>query len=156
MTAEALRLRRCISVVQCKRVGLVFHNNARTEACRIGKLLPQILRQRLGPIKYLMIVQAHFGPMPTDRRQPQRREQPIEIADRPAADQSNGATRQIEQVLERRKQRFGNLHFGRRRADINNRAVHVEQKGNRSQIKLGENIHDWVVGNRLHHYNSVR
>jgi hypothetical protein len=90
--------------------------------------------------------------MPADRRQTQRRKQTIEISDRTAADQRNGSAGQIEQALERLKQRVRNMHFARRRTDIDDRAIHVEQKRNRFQIKLGKNIHG-VIGNRRHYYN---
>ena len=142
VAAEALFLLRRASEVQRKRVLLVFHEDTRTQSGRIGEALAQILRQRFCTEEHLVFVQTHFGAMPADRRQTQRRKQTIEISDRTAADQRNGSAGQIEQALERLKQRVGNMHFARRRTDIDDRAIHVEQKRNRFQIKLGKNIHD--------------
>ncbi len=48
------------------------------------------------------------------------------------------------------------MHLVWRRADVDNCAVHVEKQSGLFQIQGGKNVHDGVVSNYLHNYNSVR
>src|SRR5262245_144411 len=92
--------------------------------------------------------------MAADCGQMQRREKSIKIADGTSAHQSECTPRQFKQTLQCLRKADGNLHLGGRRADIDDSAVHVEQKRNFSQIQIGKKIHTRVVCNRPHYYNS--
>src|SRR4029078_7351849 len=126
------------------------------DAGGVRKLAAQISRQRLGPIKELAVTDAHFSAMPADRGQSQRRKQTIKIADTSAAHQCDRTARQFVHPRKRTEQGIGNLHFVRRRADVDNRTVDVEEQGDLFQIQAGKNIHNGVVSNYLHNYNSVQ
>ena len=70
-----------------------------------------------------------------DRRQTKRRENQIEIGDRPAADERDGAVGPLSDKRERSQQRFGHMDGVRRRRDVEDRAVDIEQNGEIAKIE---------------------
>jgi len=69
-----------------------------------------------------------LGAVAAHRGQPQRREDQIEIGDRPPADQRTGAFGPFDQARQRVEERFRHMNGMRRRRDIQERAVDVEQE----------------------------
>src|SRR5262249_2776733 len=142
-------------VVQRQGITLVLYNNAGAGTRAFYKAPAQLLRQWLGPEKDLVVAQAHLSAMAPDSRQAQGCKEAIQIANWTTAHQSKRPVREIEQPLERFEKSAGKLHFDRRRTNIHDGSVDVEQKSNSLQIKLGENVHDRGVGNRVHYDNSA-
>ena len=72
--------------------------------------------------------------MAADRRQLQRRENEIELAHRPAADESDCAAGPLPKPRQGLAQRVRNEHLARGGSEIEQRAVDIEQDGYLGEI----------------------
>ena len=112
-----------------ERIFLVLDNDAGTHARDLAEARLQLVVERRGALAVraavglcpdLGAVAAHCG-------QFERRENPIDIGNRAAADESERAVEPIREAAQHVLQAVGNMHFVRRRRDIEQGAVDVEQ-----------------------------
>ena len=70
-----------------------------------------------------------FGAMAADGGQYERRENTIDVVQRPAADKGHRTVKLTAETLQRLSQIFGNKDFLRPRRDVEQRAVDVQHDG---------------------------
>ena len=88
---------------------------------------------------------AHLGAVAADRRELQRGEDQVDIVKRPAADQRHRAAGQLLQAAERMPQRRRHPDLLRRRRDIEDGAVDVEQDRAFPQVGSERGVRDFHV-----------
>ena len=113
MPAQAVCQPGRFPIVQRERIVLVLNHNSGPNACAFREALAQIMRQGLRPKKYFIVTQAHLGAVAANCRQAQGRKEPIQIADRTAAHESERSIHESEQALECLQQPGTNMHFSR-------------------------------------------
>ena len=138
VVAQRLGLLRRLAIMQRDRITLVLVFEPGAERNRAG----QMPAQRFGQVRHARHRcarrQPRLGAVAADGRQLQRREQRVEIADRPPAHQRQRAAGERGEPRQRVLEVVGNDDLERRRADVDQRAVDVEQEGDRGRVEAAE------------------
>jgi hypothetical protein len=122
-----------------QREPLVLEQHARMALGEVGKLRPcRFQDHRIGPgADHFGVQIAPLQPVQPGGAQPERREQPVELGERPAADQCQRAAGRPLEIAQDPAQVPGHADRARLALNFDQRAVDVEEQRDRVMVKLG-------------------
>ena len=116
--------------MQRQRIALVLDDDAGSQRRDAGQPLPELGGKRRGAPgdRSFLLGRAQFGAMAADRRQPQRGEDAIDVLQRAAAHQRKCLATEPVEPRQIFPQVIGDTHLIRRRSDVEDRPIDVEQE----------------------------